>query len=90
MPKVKKLKAETVLQRLAENPRAPVYSRLRALKELGERPSFYGLLRLIRNPSTPPRLLALASLIYAKRMAVGKSRKTVGPPKGGIDLLGLT
>jgi hypothetical protein len=56
--------SQTVLARLVEHPRASQKVRLAALAQL-QRPSLALLLRLLGSPTTPSRLLALASEKYS-------------------------
>jgi len=56
-------KADTVNGRLAENARLAQHVRLAALESIS-RPPVALLLRLLRNPTTPARLIALAAKKY--------------------------
>ena len=55
---------ETILARLVEHPRSSQKVKLAALQQL-QRPSLAMLLRLLSNPATPSRLLAMASEKYS-------------------------
>ena len=62
--------ADTMYRRVVENKRVSQRERVAALEAMG-RPSLRMLVRLLRNPATPPRLLALA----AKKYKLGMLRK---------------
>jgi hypothetical protein len=60
-------KVDTVNSRIAESPQATQKVRLAALEGIG-RPALALLVRLLSNPSTPSRLLALAAERYQIEM----------------------
>jgi hypothetical protein len=57
----------TVYRRVIENPRLAQRTRMAALEAIA-RPSLRLLMRLLKNPATPPRLLALAAKKYEVEM----------------------
>lgn len=56
-------KPDKVYADLAENPKAPIKVRVRALESM-QRPSLSLLYRLIHNPNTPAKLYAVAANKY--------------------------
>ena len=73
------MSAKTVLQRVVEDEKAPVMTRVRALQEV-QHPELAMLRRLLvdtktRTKPVPAKLKALASLRYVQELSLRKLRK---------------
>lgn len=61
--------AHTIWKKIANSAKAPQFQRIAALKMLDEDAPFTMLTRLINDPATPGRLLALAGEIFVRKTA---------------------
>ncbi len=61
------LSPTSVMQRLVEDREAPLGRRIVVLNDRSWRPSLACLIRLIKDPSTQPRLRALACVRYKEQ-----------------------
>lgn len=75
-----------VNRQLVENQKATQKARLSALAAIN-RPSLSQLLRLLKNPKTPSRLMALAAKRYDTEMLRRELRKNARqrPPQGPTE-----
>jgi hypothetical protein len=59
-----------LLQHVIEDASLPIGVRVQAIREPSYRPTLSFLLRLIRDPSTPPTLKAVAVIRYNQQLAI--------------------
>jgi hypothetical protein len=59
-----------LMQQIVEDDSLPIEARLEAIRESSFRPTLSGLLRLIRNTSTPARLKAAAVIRFNQLAAI--------------------
>jgi hypothetical protein len=91
MPKF--MSAETALQRLVEDEKAPVSARCEALRQLAH-PPLCLLRRLLvdsdkRLTPVPSRLKSIAALAYARELALRKLKPRKQKPVGITNSLGI-
>jgi hypothetical protein len=75
--------ADRVRARLVENPKAAVKVRLASLEAIRE-PSLSLLARLLSNPATPSRLLALAAQRYETALATRRKKSVRSADKRSL------
>ena len=76
------------LTRVADDPKAPLGLRVRALASL-QHPQIAMLLRIMRHPKTPAKLRALASLAYAAEIKRREKEKNKSMQHESVNSLGL-
>jgi len=76
------------LTKVAEDEKAPIGLRVRALESI-DRPPAAVLLRIMRHPQTPAKLRALASLAYAAELKRRAKQKDTNMHNKSALLLGL-
>jgi hypothetical protein len=85
-----------LMQKVIEDASLPIAVRVQAMRESSYRPTLSFLLRLIRDPSTPPTLKAAAVIRYNQQLAIKeltrekrheRTKETEKPPENATPEL---